>query len=114
MWNENDFCKRFKEKRNAIDFTEEWKAWQVEIKVSTVSGENEILVPPAKRICTEEGRESDDKWMDDMDYEIEKHKVGKLYGVWTCDVANYSCCRKNGNSNIPVGPPTKREVTTKS
>ena len=35
----------------------------------------EAMIPPAKRIHVDE---SNDKWMDEIDYEIEKHKVGKL------------------------------------
>ena len=30
VWNANDFCKRFKEKKTALEFMEEWETWLVE------------------------------------------------------------------------------------
>lgn len=35
-------------------------------------------MPPAKKICVDEG-ETDEKWIDDIDHEIEQHKVGKCF-----------------------------------
>lgn len=74
MWNVNDFCKRFKERKTATEFTEEWEAWLADSEAR--NDDHESDPPAAKRVCSGEGRELDEKWMDDIDHEIEKHKVG--------------------------------------
>lgn len=78
MWNANDFCKRFKEKKTALEFTEEWDVWLSESNESRSEDippqDTDDGMPPAKKPCSE-------KWMDDIDFEIEKHKVGTLLYV---------------------------------
>lgn len=67
IWNANDFCKRFKGKNTAMDFVEEWDSWLLESEM-----------PPAKKFCSGQDNEkkSEEKWLDDIDEEIEKHRVG--------------------------------------
>ena len=101
VWNANDFSKRFKEKKTALEVMDEWETWL---------GENNPLpaadseVPPAKRICTEEGREPDDqeKWMDDIDSEIEKHKVGMFIPIDTPSGIYF--CPRGGGGVTPCMP----------
>lgn len=77
IWNANEFCKRFKERKTAQEFSEEWDAWLDESKSNEGALDNSELPPPAKRACINEDEHSEEnKWMDDIDYEIEKHKVG--------------------------------------
>lgn len=78
VWNANEFCMRFKEKKIATEFVEEWEAWVGECNATvTPTLESQCSeMPPAKRIRIDEKKEPDEKWMDDIDYEIEQHKVG--------------------------------------
>jgi hypothetical protein len=75
IWNANEFCKIFKEKKTALEFSEEWQAW---LHSNGGAVDNREVPPPAKRACTKEVKnlEENSKWMDDIDCEIEKHKVG--------------------------------------
>ena len=74
MWNANDMCMRFKGRMTALEFVEEWEAWQQGDGDSNANEESSI--PPAKKICSRPAEDSDEKWMDDIDYDIEKHRVG--------------------------------------
>lgn len=72
VWNANEFCKKFKEKTTTLEFVEEWKAWQNETQTPSESQE----MPPAKKARVEDEKEDSDKWMDGIDLEIERHRVG--------------------------------------
>ena len=75
VWNANEFCKRFKDKGTALEFVEEWNVWLSESHPSE-SDTSAIEVPPAKRIHLDDTGSVDEKWMEDIDHEIEMRKVG--------------------------------------
>lgn len=71
VWNANEFCMRFKERTTALQFVEEWKAWQTETESI-----QETVMPPEKRIRLDDKEHDSEKWMDEIDLEIDQHRVG--------------------------------------
>ena len=93
IWNVNDFCKRFREKKTALEFSEEWSVWRAE--TGAKSNEDEVAsvsdeVPPAKKPCMDDSHDDPEKWMDEIDYEIQKHKVG-MYYCWVEGIEHSYC-----------------------
>lgn len=90
IWNANEFCQHFKEANNAATFVSKFISLSTRLGDKVlVEGEGTIPnleLPPSKkpRLDTTESTiiisndEADtSKWLDTLDYEIEKQKVGK-------------------------------------
>ena len=84
IWNANEFCQNFKEYKTAATFSSAYKTLssQIQPEVDIDPVPTLEVQPPAKRPRLESTPQTSDvqdmsKWLDTLDYEIEKQKVGK-------------------------------------
>lgn len=84
IWNANEFCQLFKEHKTAATFSSAYQSQiesggQDDTAVSAVEVEPPAKKPRLESTTQTSGSPDMSKWLDTLDYEIEKQRVGKWY-----------------------------------